>query len=480
MARWRISDGTQAKTGGITMNKDTKILCTIGPASIHPTTLKRMVQEGMDAARINTAHTDQNTCKKIVDSIRKNADIPIILDIKGPELRIRSDATYTFEKGEILVINDPAKSSSMQKKGVHFNYPLARKLKKGDILLISDGKFRLEVIKAGNKQIMAKCLVATTIMPNRNLHIPNKVLDLPSLTKKDITLLKIADRLGIDYIALSFCRSQKDVQRVRNYTKTCKIIAKIENQEGITNIAEIIDAADGIMVARGDLGVELSPEKVPLIQKQIIAACNQQGKISIVATQMLESMITNDTPTRAEISDIANAILDGADCLMLSAESAIGKYPIKAVHYMARTAATIEPAITPKYPRRKPDSVSDAITHTIRDICTELPITKIICLTMSGHTAAMIARFRIQGIPIIAATPNEGIRRQLMLYYGIQPIMFKEQHSKIVVSKIVKQLNQRKIIAKQDMVVVTAGIHTPKQKKTNMLHIHKVDDVLHS
>ena len=269
--------------------------------------------------------------------------------------------------------------------------------------------------------------------------------------------------------------------RKRLGNSNIKIIAKIENKEGIDNIEEIIKYADGVMVARGDLGVELSPEKVPLAQKHIIKMCNEEGKLVIVATQMLESMINNPNPTRAEISDVANAVLDGSDCVMLSAETAIGKYPVRAVEFMTKATVNVEAEVIPTTDKEDPcspkkPSISRVIASSVSELCRRLPITKIICLTYSGHTATQIAKFRID-LPLITVTKSSQVKRQLMLYYAVRShnmkINFKDPDSVKILTKLYKE----KKIEKDDLVLFTAGLHTLHEKRTNTIQIHRISDI---
>lgn len=468
----------QEKQSNLDHNKaNTKIMCTIGPSSSDLKTLKNMYDHGMTAVRINTAHGDFKAYKSIIVNVRKVAQIPVVIDIKGPELRIRCEKKYEFKKKTPITIGRSNGS-------LHFNYDIISKLRKGDKILIEDGKYILMVSEVSKKSVIAYSDEDCVIEPNKNVHIPGKSLKLPSLTQKDLESIKFAIKNNADFIALSFCRSKIDVINLRRKlgNSEIKIIAKIENNEGVNNINEIINEADGIMVARGDLGVVLSPEKVPLAQKKIIKSCNEQGKLVIVATQMLESMIDHPVPTRAEISDIANAVLDGADCLMLSAETAVGKFPVEAVTYMHKAAKTIEHAVMPVNSLNETKarmSLSESISHCVHELSTKIHFTKIVCLTYGGNTARRISRFRINK-PIIAVTSSPKSERQLMLYYGILPIVSKTDFWDPSVLDIFKELYERKKINANDTIIFTAGIYTTKIKKTNTntVQIHNVGDIM--
>jgi pyruvate kinase len=455
--------------------KATKIICTIGPSSYGVATLRKMLRNGMTAARINTAHESSRWYKKVVDRIRRIASIPIIMDIKGPELRIRCKEKMIFPKNAKLCFG------FTEKYNLRLNFNVLKNIQKGDLIMINDGKFSFKVISKGKDCINVISKENCMIEPNKNVNIPGKALNLPSLSSKDLAAIKFAKNENMEYIALSFCRGKKDVINLRKRlgSSGIKIIAKIENREGIENISEIIDSADGIMVARGDLGVELPAEEVPLIQKQIISECNQKGKAVIVATQMLESMISNPVPTRAEISDIANAILDGADCLMLSAETAIGKFPSEAVKTMSKVALEVEPSIKINTISSCSSNISDCISKSAVELARTLPITKIICLTYSGYTATRIARFRLD-TPIIAITHSRMVERQLMIYYSLKPIYYKSDFWKEPITNTITHLHKINALSKEDLVLFTAGLFTVEGKKTNTIQVHKISEILES
>lgn len=455
-------------------NKETKILCTIGPSSFDSKIMKQMCMNGMNAIRINTAHGSFNEYKQTIDKIRKIDSIPIILDIKGPDLRIRTQEKILYAKGAKFNIGFSSKHD------IYINFDILKKLNKGDKIMVQDGKFTLKVISKSKDHITVKSQDNCIIEPDKNVNVPNRSFDLPTLTPKDIKAIKFAKKEDIEYIALSFCRNKKDVQNLKKKLKDSgiKIIAKIENREGIDNIIEIIESSDGIMVARGDLGVELPPEEVPLLQKKIIKECNKRGKVVIVATQMLESMISNPSPTRAEISDVANAVLDGADCLMLSEETAIGRYPSEAVKIISKVSLEVEPQVNVNINYSNTESISDNISKSTYYLAKCLPITKIICLTYSGHTASKISRFRLNNIPLIAVTNSEKVKRQLMLFYSIKPVYFEESFWQHPIRKVTKFLFKKKIINKNDLLLITAGLHTLQGKKTNSIEIHKVSELI--
>jgi len=453
--------------------KVVKILCTVGPATLDKKSLKEMFDNGMNAVRINTAHSDIASCKSSMRLVRSILDIPIVLDIKGPELRVKTKETAHFKKNSILKIG------FAKKFPIYLNHNILKNIRKGDTLLVEDGKYTLKVVSKSKDHITAKAVREVTIENNKSMNIPKRKLNLPMLNSRDIKAIDLAKKEKIEYIALSFCRSKEDIRNLRRKLggSMIKIISKIENKEGIDNIDEIIEESDGIMVARGDLGVELPPEEVPLIQKKIINDCNQKGKLVIVATQMLHSMTSSPTPTRAEISDIANAVLDGADCLMLSGETAVGKFPINAVRYMSKVALEVEPHIKKRIGRSKTTRISERISRSVFALASSLPVTKIVCFTDSGFTASMIARFRLD-VPIYAVTKSELIRRQLMLYFSIIPIVHKNNFWTESGIKAIKDLYKKKILSRNDLALFTAGLHTLKEKKTNTIQVHKISDLM--
>ena len=451
--------------------KETKILCTIGPSSNDSKTLQRMHNSGMNAVRINTAHGDFSSYQSVVGKVRKIGDIPIVLDIKGPDLRVKTKENIDVYKGEIVHVG--------LREKLDLNYNICNKIKKGDKVLIDDGRYSFKVVGVYPDHFEMKAKEHAIIHPNKNANVPEKSLHLPQLSHKDIEAIDFAKKNKIEFIALSFTRNIEDIKNLRrrlNGTQI-KIIAKIENHEGLENINEIIDHADGIMVARGDLGVELPAEEVPIIQKQIIKVCNQKGKLVIVATQMLESMVERSNPTRAETSDVANAVLDGADCLMLSEETTIGKYPVEAVKAMSRIATAVEPEVKINIDNTTSDNSSEVISCSVYELVKSLSIDKIVCLTYSGYTATKISRFRLD-TPIYAITSSDIVKRQLMLSYSIKPIAYKANFWDHPIIKVAKYLYKKKMIHKGENILFTAGLHIKKGKKTNTIQVHKVDDII--
>jgi pyruvate kinase len=314
-----------------------KIIATIGPVCMSSNVIKQMARSGMNIARINTAHGDFEQYDEILRLTRNIKNMPVMIDIKGPEIRVRLDEELIVKRGKEYEF-------FYKDKKPCFSYDFSREIKAGEHVFFDNGQIKSKVKKKGNKSFTLVFSKNSILMPNKGVNIPGKKLNIPSLSKKDVKAVKYSVKKGIEFIALSFTRNKEDVRNLKALIKNSKIkiVSKIENMEGIKNIDEIISASDGIMIARGDLGVEIPQERIPGVQKKIIKKCKEKGKISIVATQMLESMTEKPTPTRAEVSDVANAILDGANAVMLSGETASGKYPVKAVRVMRKIVREAE------------------------------------------------------------------------------------------------------------------------------------------
>ncbi|MDD2427730.1 MAG: pyruvate kinase, partial [Eubacteriales bacterium] len=418
--------------------RKTKIICTIGPASSSPEILKQLALAGMDVARLNRSHGTQEEHAKIIDALkelRKETGLPIaiLLDLKGPEIR-----TGTFIGGKVVLnpgqdffihseeILGDDKQMSVSYKDFH------QAVKPGTPILIDDGMIELLVVSIDDKIVRTNVVVGGELSNFKGVNLPNTPTLLPALDEKDYSDIRFAVQKEVDYIAVSFARSADDIRQAREALdkeggQLINIIAKIENQQGIDNSDEIIEASNGLMVARGDLGVEIPPESVPIVQKRLIRQCYQSGKPSIIATQMLDSMIKNPRPTRAEVSDIANAVLDGTSCLMLSGETAVGKYPVRSLETMARFAEGVEHDIdywSDMYFERiyQCNNVPDAISHAAASTAKDLDAAAIVVMTYSGSTARLISRFRPE-CPILAMTVSETSQQQLNMNWGVKPYL---------------------------------------------------------
>jgi pyruvate kinase len=451
--------------------KKTKVLCTVGPSSFSEETLQKMFKAGMNGVRINTAYGDFDQYESVIEKVRKIADIPIVIDIKGPEIRISATQKKVVNRGEMLEVG-------FNNEEISFNHDFYDKMYVNDIVYIDNGKIKTRIVKKNNRKLHLLLMDNGTIEDGKGVNIPNKQLSVPTFSEKDLELIKFAKKLDVEYIALSFTRNAKDVKNLKAQINGFEgIIAKIENFEGVKNFEEILNAVDGIMVARGDLGVEIEPERVPLVQKSIIKYCNQQGKLVVTATEMLESMIHQPTPTRAEVSDVANAILDGTDVVMLSGETAVGQYPVEAVNMMSRIASATENTVKSHV---EDDgtfiNISDTISKAIQRICQEMPIDKIITMTISGYTARMIARFKVAQ-PIIAVTPKKKVKKQLEIAFGVYPVQIDYRKEKDRIASVANQLHLMKLVKDEDIILFTSGVRTTVKHSSNSIEIHKLREL---
>ncbi|MFB0501642.1 MAG: pyruvate kinase [Candidatus Bathyarchaeia archaeon] len=452
--------------------KKTKVICTIGPASLQTEILRKMYQAGMNGARINTAYGTLDQYRLIVDNVRETADVPIIVDIKGPEIRLRVERKRTVKKGDVLEVG-------FNREEIGFNHNFYDKMSIADDVYIDNGKIRTRVIEKENGILRLLAINDGEISDGKGVNIPNKRLSVPTLSKKDLEIIEFAKKHDVEYVALSFARSVQDVDVLKSKVHGFEgaIIAKIENFEGVKNFEEILGGVECIMVARGDLGVEIKPEKVPLVQKSLIKLCNQRGKTVVTATEMLESMMHRSTPTRAEVSDVANAILDGTDATMLSGETSIGNYPVESVLMMSRIAKETETAVRSHVEDREFINISDAISKSIQRTCQNMPIDKIVTLTRSGYTAKMIARFKVVP-PIIAVTPEKRIKKQLELVFGVYPIQMDYRKEEDRILAVAKKLRSMNLINDEDTVLFTAASRTITKHASNLIEIHNVRELM--
>ncbi len=472
------------------MNK-TKIICTIGPASDNKETFTQLVQSGLSVARLNLSHGNQKYYKKIITMIkdvRKELDVPIaiLMDTRGPEIR-----TKTFVDGSAdLTAGQQTRLCYGDFEGTSERFCITYKtlhtdVRVGSVILIDDGLIELEVAEIDDTDVVCHVKNGGTVKNKKGVNIPNIHLNLPPMTPDDQSDLIFGIENDVDFIAASFIRTADDVHSIRNHLTqhggdSIKIISKIESQEGIDNIDDIIEVSDGIMVARGDLGVETPPEAIPHIQKLIVKKCNEADIPVIIATQMLDSMQVNPRPTRAEVSDVANAILDGTDAIMLSGESAAGKYPVESVRSMSRIASAAETSIDyqnqfAKIVTRREKSITNSVSHASCSTAMQLKAKAIICPTYSGSTARLISLYR-PNVPIIATTSNPKVQRQLMLNWGVLPLMMEQQTSSdILFYKSVEKTKSLGLVNSGDLVVITAGVPLGITGKTNLMKVQEVD-----
>lgn len=475
--------------------RKTKIICTIGPASDSEETLSKLIEAGMNASRHNFSHGDHEEHKVRMDLVKRlrekyKKSIAIILDTKGPEIRtgkfdggtveLKAGDPFTVICGEEILGNNTVCSVSYA--------DLYKDVKLGDSILIADGLVGLEVNSVEGNKIYCTVKNSGSLGNNKNVNVPGVITTLPAVTEKDVDDLKFGIEMGIDIIAASFIRKAADVLSIRKVLQEngggdILIFSKIENHEGVNNIDEIIKFSDGIMVARGDLGVEIPTEEVPVVQKMIIEKCNEAGKPVITATQMLDSMIKNPRPTRAEASDVANAIFDGTDSIMLSGETANGKYPVETVMIMSKIAERAEKALNyeeklKKRRRNHIPNVPNAISLATCNTAMDLKASAIITATQSGHTAKIVSKFRPE-CPIIAVTPYEKVARKLALNWGVFPIVAeKTETTDELIDKSVEISLETGYVKKGDVVVIAAGIPANYVGTTNMMKVHIVGDIL--
>ena len=463
----------------------TKIIATVGPACLKRSILKKMVTNGTNVFRVNMSHGSQEDKKEIIQQLKRlempNGERPcIIADLAGPKIRVRKVVPgFETKKGETVLISSSGqanKNTIVVSKGIKFS-----RVKKGASIKINDGRIQLKVDQRGS-QTLLQCIttIGGKIETGKGVNFPGITLKLPALTAQDRKDLKLAIAEEVDWIALSFVRSAKDKVDIDRILKRAKvnipIIAKIEKWEALQDLEAIINQFDAVMVARGDLGVETPPEQVPLAQKKIIKQANKMGKPVIIATQMLESMVNEPVPTRAEVSDIANAIFDGADALMVTGETAIGIYPIEVVRVLKKVILETEHTIdfdTVRQPIGR-QSTADAISHATCQVAQDLSADCIVTMTHSGSTALMISRYRPNG-RVVALTPVERTCRQLAMVWGISPFRIKEYKRTEDIPAIVEQkLLAKKVIRIGRKYIITGGVPVGVPGTTNYLSIQTV------
>jgi pyruvate kinase len=470
-----------SRTGGMRMRK-TKIVATIGPACDEPGILDNLIASGVDVARLNASHTSRAGLERRLASVRVAAEragrhVGVMLDLGGPKLRVGvvAEGTMLVAGGAFaLLAGECAGDSSF----AYVNYPgLAGDLSVGDRLLLDDGRLALRVIRIAEGRVETVVEVGGPLGSHKGLNIPGVRLALDALTGKDLDDLAWAMEAGIDLIAQSFVRGSDDVVRLRAAMGEHKlpIVAKIEKHEAAGAIEAIVGAADAVMVARGDLGVETSPEEVPVIQRAIVTACRASGKPVIVATQMLESMVSAERPTRAEASDVANAVFEGADAVMLSAETAVGANPVLAVETMARICVTAEeyggpPPHTAALTRAR-DDVTRAVSAAVCSLAADLELAAIVTATESGETARAVASYR-PAVPIVAITPEAAIARRLALVWGVHPEVVPAPRNLEEMAGAATEIARATGFARPgDMIALTAGVALNTPGTTDMVRV---------
>ncbi|SPD72169.1 Pyruvate kinase 1 [uncultured Desulfobacterium sp.] len=467
----------------------TKIIATIGPSSSNKAVLKKMILAGMDVARLNLSHGSHNDHQRVIEHIRSlslemERPIGILLDLQGPKIRtgtLKDQRPVVLRKNSVINITTrdiPDGTADM----VSTTYAgLARDVTKGDRILLDDGLIELKALSVTKDTVRCKIVNGGILKEHKGINLPGVKVSAPSLTEKDVTDLEFGIRAGVDYIALSFVRSPDDLIHIKALIKKHRadipVIAKIEKPEAVQNLDSILDAADGVMVARGDLGVELRPELVPTIQKEIINKAIVMNKPVVTATQMLETMISNPIPTRAEASDVANAIFDGTDAVMLSGETALGRYPVKTVQMMVRIALEAENSpfmnYNLKHRTERNDLVTHAVAHSAVNILHELDAKAIIVFSVSGKTSKLISKMR-PAKPVYAFSPSVKVFNRLSLAWGITPLIIPAiADTKSIIEKGERVLEEKKLVRKNDLVIIVTGLAL-KTGSTNMIKIHRV------
>ncbi|MBQ7027150.1 MAG: pyruvate kinase [Ruminococcus sp.] len=471
--------------------RKTKIVCTIGPATDDENIMRELMLAGMNVARFNFSHGDYETHEKrlrVIERLRKELDLPVatLLDTKGPEIRlgkfvdnkpveIFDGDTYTLTTEDVPCDN---KTGSVSFK------KLPRDVSIGTRILINDGVIELVAEKVSSTEIVCRVIHGGTLSNNKGINVPGVKLSMPYLSERDMDDLEFGSKMGFDFIAASFVRSAADINYLRKFTHSLgwydvRIIAKIENTDGVENIDEILEAADGIMIARGDMGVEIPFEQIPAIQKAIIRKGYNAGKQVVTATQMLESMIANPRPTRAEITDVANAIYDGTSAIMLSGETAAGAYPVDAVKTMALIAETTEENINYKarFSSRQIESdrnIAEAIAHATVTTAHDLDAKAIITVSLGGQTARLISKYR-PACPIIGCTMNEVVCRQMNMSWGVVPFIIDEKTSTDeLFAAAVEAAEQHQLVRDGDLVAITAGVPLGVSGTTNLMKVEKI------
>ncbi|MEW6213766.1 MAG: pyruvate kinase [Nitrospirota bacterium] len=475
-------------------NRKAKIVCTIGPSSANKDSIFSLIKTGMDVARLNFSHGDHNTHKKVIELIREGSrkysrPIAILQDLQGIKIRVGhiEGGAVELKKGRALLLM-PGEGIGNQEK-IFISYPaILKDIKRGDSILLDDGLIQLYALGRTENALKTKVVEGGILRDRKGVNLPGVKISTPAFTEKDEKDLLFGINMDVDYVAISFVRDARDIRTVKKWLKNrgqqIPLIAKIEKPEALRNIEEILSEVDGIMVARGDLGVEVPPEEVPLIQKGLIDEANKNGKIVITATQMLESMTEHLRPTRAETTDVANAVIDGTDALMLSAETATGGYPVESLKMMDRIIMYTERqylrvtrnALHVTYQGLRftdfAEATADAACRAAEDIKAKV----LVAFTQSGFTARLLSKFR-PTVPIIAYTPDEKIKNRMCLYWGIIPkFMRLLATTDEMIREVEKSLMEEHIVKKGDSIVITSSSPLSTLGKTNFMKLHRIGE----
>lgn len=471
--------------------RKTKIVCTLGPATKDENVLRRLIEEGMDVARLNFSHGTHEDHKERIEMVKKlrrelDKPVAILLDTKGPEIRTRDfqGGKVTVEDGQTFTLTPRELLGDNTVASITYKN-LAKDIQVGTTILIDDGLIKMEVEAINDEDIRCKVINGGTISNHKGINVPGVHLNMPYVSEQDIEDIKFGIENDVDFVAASFVRSAKDVLEIRdllnaNGGERINIISKIENAEGINHIDDIIYVSDGIMVARGDMGVEIAGEEVPIIQKMIIRKVYNAGKQVVTATQMLDSMVKNPRPTRAETTDVANAIYDGTSAIMLSGETAAGLYPVEAVQTMVRIAERTEQDIDYckrffQRERTANPNVTDAVCHATCTTAIDLNATAIVTVTKSGTSARMVSKYR-PDCNIIAGTTSHKVYRQLNMSWGVTPIHLEEKNEIFdLFDHAIETAEKRRLLNSGETVVLTAGVPLGVSGNTNILKVEIVD-----
>ncbi len=473
----------------------TKIVATIGPASDSVEVLEQLLHQGVNVARLNFSHgTHEEHEQRIVNIRRASAatgiPVAIMVDTKGPEIRTKTveGGKVSLDHGQTIILSVGDFVGNADKVAITYD-SLAEDVKTGDRILIDDGLIELQVTEIRQQDVVCKVINGGILKNNKGINLPGITSKLPSITEKDEQDILFAIEQGVEFIAASFIRKAVDVLHIydilERHHSSIQVISKIESNEAVDNLDEILEVSAGIMVARGDLGVEIPPEQVPLVQKTIIKKCNLAGKPVVTATQMLDSMQRNPRPTRAEASDVANAILDGTDAIMLSGETAAGDFPVDAVRMMAQIAEAIEFSDVyqevlrqHEYVNTDTQSITGALSQAVANAGTRLSAKAIVTSTSSGYTARMVSKYRPCS-QIIAVTPNPIVSRQMLLSWGVLPVLGQETRSTDEMFRVaIDAAMQSDGIKSGDLIIITAGVPVGQRGSTNLMKIHIIGDIV--
>ncbi len=464
----------------------TKIVCTIGPASSSPSVLGHMIRAGMDVARINFSHGTYEEHLKSIKTIRKvshrlRRPVAILQDLPGPKLRVgklASDPMHLRRLDTITLTTKPSKA----KGKIPVAYPdLPKAVRKGDMVYLADGSIRLEVLRTTQDEVEARVLVGGDLVSGKGLNLPRLRTRVPAITREDREHLHFGLENNLDIVAVSFVQRAEDIRMARRVAeekgREIFVVAKIEKKEAVEDLEEIVKEADGVMVARGDLGVELSLERIPIVQKRIIFEANRSAKPVITATQMLESMISSPSPTRAEVTDIANAIIDGSDALMLSEETAIGGYPVEAVRVLQKVAQETERYLPKEITQQRrmwhENSQEDAIAFAACETALQISAAAIVTPTRTGKTARRVSKYR-PPLPIVALTSHADVEKQLLLSWGVQTVRREIESTDTIFTEAEKTVQRLKLARKGNTIVIVSGDPKGPMGRTDLLKIQRV------